>query len=82
MKLVEKYLDENHISELNFQVLQNIDNSSIENINCLCIVQHHDNTEQRIKEIYEKSLVPFVYDCQSILLKNSKSNSELNYLGN
>ncbi len=82
MKLVEKYLDENHISELNFNVLQNIDNSSIEKINCLCIVQHHDNTEQRIKEIYEKSLIPFVYDCQSILLKNSESKSELNYLGN
>jgi len=80
--LTEKYLIENHISELNFKILPNIDNDSIKRINCLCIVQHHDKVKYRIKEIYEKSLIPFIYDCQNKLLKNSQSNSHLDFLGN
>lgn len=80
--LIEKYLIENHISELNFKILPNIDDNSIKEINCLCIVQHHDKAKQRIKEIYEKSLIPFIYDCQNKLLKNSQSNSYLDFLGN
>ena len=80
--LTEKYLIENHISELNFKILPNLDDNSIKEINCLCIVQHHDEVKQRINEIYEKSLIPFVYDCQNKLLKNSQSNSHLDFLGN
>ena len=48
----------------------------------MCIVQHHDESESRIKQIYEKSLIPFIYDCQSKLLKNAQSNSHLEFLGN
>ena len=81
-KILKKYLIENQISELNFQNLKNLDDKSIKEISCLCIVQHHDEVKIRIKEIYDKSLIPFIYDCQSKLIKNSQSNSKIDYLGN
>ena len=81
-KILKKYLIENHISELNFQNLKNLDDKSIKEISCLCIVQHHDEVKIRIKEIYDKSLIPFIYDCQSKLIKNAQSNSKIDYLGN
>ena len=81
-ELTEKYLIENHISELNFKILENLDDKTIQNISCLCIVQHHEQTKSRILDIYEKSLIPFVYDCQSKLVKNPESESHLDFLGN
>ena len=80
--LIEKYLIENHISELNFTKLDNLDDKTIKEISCMCIVQHHDENKLRIKEIYDKSLIPFIYDCQSKLVKNLQSNSHLEFLGN
>ena len=80
--LIEKYLIENHTSELNFTKLDNLDDETIKEISCICIVQHHDESKSRIKQIYEKSLIPMIYDCQSKLLKNSQSNSHLEFLGN
>ena len=80
--LTEKYLIENHISELNFTKLDNLDDKSIKEISCMCIVQHHDESKLRIKEIYDKSLIPLIYDCQSKLIKNLQSNSHLEFLGN
>ena len=80
-ELTEKYLIENHISELNLKILDDLELDSIKNINCLCIVQHHEQTKKRILEIYEKSLIPFLYDCQSKLVKNSNSKSHLDFLG-
>ena len=81
-ELTEKYLIENHISELHFTKLNNLDDETIKEISCMCIVQHHDENKSRIKEIYEKSLIPIIYDCQNKLLKNIKSNSHLEFLGN
>ena len=80
--LSKKYLIENHISELNFQILPNLSDQSIKQISCLCIVQHHNEIKNRINEIYEKSLIPYIYDCQSKLLKNIQSKSKLEFLGN
>ena len=80
--LTEKYLIENHISELNFTKLDNLNDETIKEISCMCIVQHHDENKSRVKEIYDKSLIPLIYDCQSKLLKNSQSNSHLEVLGN
>ena len=80
--LIEKYLIENHTSELNFTKLDSLDDETIKEISCICIVQHHDESELRIKQIYENSLIPIIYDCQSKLLKNSQSNSHLEFLGN
>ena len=59
-----------------------MDHETIKEISCMCIVQHHGENELRIKEIYEKSLIPVIYDCQSKLLKNTQSNSHLEFLGN
>lgn len=81
-KLSGKYLIENHISELNFKNLDDIDDESIKEISCLCVVQHHDKSKTRIKEIYDNSIIPFIYDCQGKLQKNSQSNSQLDFLGN
>jgi hypothetical protein len=67
---------------LKFTKLNNLDDETIKEISCMCIVQHHDESELRIKEIYEKSLIPVIYDCQSKLFKNSQSNSHLEFLGN
>jgi UDP-N-acetyl-D-glucosamine dehydrogenase len=80
--LTEKYLIENHISELNFIEIKELNDETIKKINCMCIVQHHDENKSRIKEIYEKSLIPFIYDCQSKLQQKSKSNCKLEFLGN
>jgi UDP-N-acetyl-D-mannosaminuronate dehydrogenase len=80
--LTEKYLIENHISELNFTKLDNLNDETVKGISCMCIVQHHDENKSRVKEIYDKSLIPFIYDCQSKLIKNSQSNSHLEFLGN
>mgnify|MGYP001282666934 CR=1 FL=1 len=80
--LIEKYLTENHISKLNFTKLDNLNDETVKEISCMCIVQHHGENELRIKEIYEKSLIPVIYDCQSKLLKNTQSNSHLEFLGN
>jgi UDP-N-acetyl-D-glucosamine dehydrogenase len=80
--LTEKYLIENHISTLNFTKLDNLNDETIKEISCMCIVQHHDENKLRIKEIYDKSLIPFIYDCQSKLVKNLQSNSHLEFLGN
>ncbi len=80
--LIEKYLIENHTSELNFIKLDNLDDKTIKEISCICIVQHHDESKSRIKQIYEKSIIPIIYDCQSKLVKNTQSNSHLEFLGN
>jgi UDP-N-acetyl-D-glucosamine dehydrogenase len=81
MDFVEKYLIENNLKELNFEVLNNLDDTSLQNISCLCIVQHHNETKNRINEIYDKSLVPFIYDCQNKIRKNPAANTRLDCLG-
>lgn len=81
-EFVEKYLIENNLSQLGFEILDDLDDSALQKASCLCVVQHHDVLKNRIREIYERSLVPFIYDCQNKLLKNPKSKTVLDYLGN
>lgn len=81
VEFVEKYLKENQLSELNFTLKNDLSNESLEGINCICVIQHHDEVENRILEIYEKSLIPFIYDCQTKISKNPKSSTHLDYLG-
>ena len=54
---VEKYLIENNLQELNFKKLENLNDENLKEISCICVVQHHDNTKERIKEIYKKNLL-------------------------
>jgi len=79
---LDKYLIENNLSEANFEVLKKLDDKNLKDVSCLCIVQHHDQMKKRLKEIYDRSLVPFIYDCQSKLSKNPASSTMLDFLGN
>jgi UDP-N-acetyl-D-glucosamine dehydrogenase len=81
-ELLDKYLIENHLSKFDFKVLPNLDESSIKTFSCICIVQHHSQIEQRLEEIYKKSLVPLIYDCQNKLAHNESSKTILKGLGN
>lgn len=81
-ELVNKYLKENNMKELNFEQKHNLNDESLHDISCLCIVQHHTQIKFRLEEIYEKSIVPFIYDCQGKLKENQKSKTFLDSLGN
>ena len=78
----EKYLIENFLEKINFQVLDNIENDElIKNFNCICVVQHHKETLPKIIEIYEKSLIPLIFECSNKLKFNSESKTILSILG-
>ena len=80
-ELIEKYLKENFFEKLDFEYKKELDDETLKNISCLCIVQHHTKTKFRLMEIYEKSLVPFIYDCQNNLEIKSESKAILDSLG-
>jgi len=80
-ELLEKYLIENHIEKLNFNVLRKLNENSIKEYDCICLVQHHNNTKRKIDEIYKKSLIPLIYDCQNKLNYQPKSKTVLQGFG-
>ena len=81
VELIEKYLIENNITEFNCKMVNEINNETLKNISCICIVQHHSITENKLNEIYRNCLVPFIYDCQGKLSKNHESKTQLEFLG-
>lgn len=80
--LLEKYLIENHMSELNLEVLSELNQQEVKKISCICIVQHHEITKEIIDDIYKKSVVPLIFDCQNKIKKIENSKTNLEYLGN
>lgn len=80
-KSIEKYLIENNLKELNFEKLERLNDENLKNVSCLCVVQHHDSDKERILEIYKKSIIPLIYDCQHKLSKDPESKSSLEFLG-
>jgi UDP-N-acetyl-D-glucosamine dehydrogenase len=80
-ELLPKYLKENYIEELEFEIKNDLDANSLANISCLCIVQHHTKSKYRLMEIYEKSLLAFIYDCQNHLERKIGSKTVLDSLG-
>lgn len=80
-ELIGKYLKENNITEKQFEKLDNLDDKNIKDFSCICIVQHHAKTKFRLEEIYKNSAIPFIYDCQNQLVRNSHSKSILKQLG-
>jgi len=80
-ELLQKYLKENYLESLDYEQKNDLNDNSLSNIACLCIVQHHTKTKSRLSEIYEKSLVPFIYDCQSKFEKISGAKTYLDSLG-
>jgi len=77
----KKYLIENNLEKLNFKIIPRLDESLIKEFGCLCIVQHHTKLKNQLDDIYKKSLVPFIYDCQNRLSLNPKSKTILIGLG-
>jgi len=80
-ELLNKYLVENHLEKLDFKILSGLDDVSIREFNCICVVQHHTKTKFRIDEIYQNSLIPFIYDCQNRITYEDKSKTVLKRLG-
>ena len=80
-ELLPKYIIENKLEKQDFEILENIDDSLIENFSCLCIVQHHHKMKTRLEEIYHNNTIPLIYDCQNKLEKSSTSKSILKSLG-
>jgi len=80
-ELTKKYLLENDIFDYEIDVIPDLDDQSINNFSCLCIVQHHTKIRSRINEIYTKSLIPVIYDCQNKIQFNPQSNTFLKTLG-
>ena len=81
-ELLTKYLNENSLENLDFEIKNDLDDESLKNISCLCIVQHHTKAKFRLMEIYEKSLIPFIYDCQRQFERKTSSKTFLDSLGN
>ena len=81
-EIIKKYLIENNLNEINFELVDNLNDSILERISCICIVQHHDITFEQINEIYKKSKVPLIYDCQNKIKNDSNSKTILDCLGN
>ena len=80
-ELIEKYLKENNLQDIKFDVLKNLDDEVIKKFSCLCIVQHHTKIESRLQEIYKNSLIPLIYDCQNKLEKDNSSKTILKHFG-
>jgi len=80
-ELLKKYLVENHIEKLDFEKLSSLDDQSLSQYSCLCIVQHHTKTKFHIKELYKHSKVPLIYDCQNKIAYDSNSKTVLKGLG-
>jgi UDP-N-acetyl-D-glucosamine dehydrogenase len=80
-ELLQKYLKENYLESLDYEQKNDLNDNSLSKIDCLCIVQHHTKTKSRLSEIYEKSLVPFIYDCQSKCEKIPGAKTYLDSLG-
>ena len=78
---ISKYLIENNLKEINFIRLEKIDDESLKNIGCICVVQHHDSTKEKLIEIYKESKVPLIYDCQNKIKKINNSKTTLKFLG-
>lgn len=78
---IKKYLIENNLSEFKCEMIAKLDEEFLKDISCICIVQHHSNCEKQLDAVYKKSLVPFIYDCQNKLIKNSTSKTYLDFLG-
>jgi len=80
-ELLTKYLIENNLKKLDFKVISELNQNSIKDFDCICVVQHHTKTKHMIEEIYENSLIPLIYDCQSKISFNPKSKTILQGLG-
>lgn len=78
---ISKYLVENNLKEINFIRLEDMNDNSLQKISCICIVQYHDITKEKLIKIYKESKVPLIYDCQNKIKKIDSSKTNLKFLG-
>jgi len=81
-ELQQKYLKENGMGGFELRVIEQLSDENLKKFDCMCVVQHHIKDNFRINEIYSKSLIPLIYDCQSKLSLNIKSDTKLIKFGN
>jgi UDP-N-acetyl-D-glucosamine dehydrogenase len=80
-ELQQKYMAENHMdANTKFDVFSKLQDK-VGGFGCICIVQHHTKTEYELREIYRRSLVPFIYDCQGKIDYLPESKTLLKKLG-
>lgn len=77
----EKYVIENNIEKLNFEIKSQISMEYVKKFSCICVVQNHTKSKYLLEEIYEKSLVPAIFDCQGRIERKMESKSALYTLG-
>jgi len=80
-EFMSKYLKENELNNFDFNYKNDLNDEDIQNVSCLCVVQHHTRSKSRLMEIYDKSLVPFIYDCKNQFEKKTNSKTFLDSLG-
>ncbi len=78
--LKERYMIENHLNNP-INTISNLDDNSINEFDCICIVQHHTKIKFDIEKIYNNSKISFIYDCQNMLDFNPESKTILRKLG-
>jgi len=79
-ELESKYRIENDLKEP-FEIIEKLDDDSIKNTSCICIVQNHTIDRDRLQEIYDNGVVKLIYDCRQDIIKNDKSDTQIRYLG-
>ena len=79
---IKKYLVENNLEKINFELVNTLDDQIMDKIDCICIAQHHDISKQKINEIYHNSKVSLIYDCQNKIIQDMNSKTTLDGLGN
>lgn len=80
-KLHEKYCKENNLQNIGFQMLSELDENIVKQFSTICIVQHHSKVKLKISEIYRKSQIPLIYDCQNRLIVDPSSKTILKKFG-
>ncbi len=80
-KLKEFYFEENNVTK-DLDIINKIDDKFVSKFDCIVVVQHHNILKNKLKRIYQKSLVPMIYDCQSRLKVKYNSKTILKFFGN
>jgi UDP-N-acetyl-D-glucosamine dehydrogenase len=80
-ELIEKYLTENFLKELEFEKVEKLTDEEISKFSCICLVQNHSIDKFRINEIYEKSKIKMIYDCLGKIELKTESKTILKTFG-
>ena len=80
-QLIEKYLIENFLDDLEFKNIKKLTDENISKYSCICLVQNHSIDNFVINDIYEKSKVKMIYDCVGKIKFKNNSTTVLKTFG-